>query len=90
VARSFRQPPPRERFFIWATEDEVPYGYKCALGSVVARFTPAPPDARWPEWIVRASRQYAGYPAATLYRLPDGCPSGYDPTRNPGPPDAGH
>ena len=88
LARSFPQPRPRDRFLIWPTGDDVPPGYECALGSVVARFTPAPPDPRWPEWIVRASNQYAGYPAATLYRLPDGCPSGYDPTRKPGPPRA--
>lgn len=86
LARSFPQPAPRDRFLIWTTEDDVPLGYECARGSIVARFTPVEPDGRWPEWMVRASRQYAGYPAATLYRLPAGCPSGYDPTRAPGPP----
>jgi hypothetical protein len=86
LARSFPQPRPRDRFLIWPTGDEVPAGYECARASVVARFTPAPPDPRWPQWLVRASTQYAGYPAATLYHLPDGCPSGYDPTRAPDSP----
>ena len=44
LARAFPQAPPRDRFLIWSAEDDLPPRYECARGSVVARFTPAPPD----------------------------------------------
>lgn len=81
LAQHLRQPAPRDRFLIWRNDDDVPDGYRCALASIVARFDPAPVDSRWPAWIVRASERYPGYPSSTLYRLPPGCPVGYDATR---------
>src|SRR5262249_46382024 len=80
-ARTFAQPVPRDRFFIWRTDDVIPDAYRCAAGAAGARSEAPPPDERWPRWIVRGAAAYGGYPSATLYRLPPGCPSGYDPTR---------
>jgi Glycosyltransferase family 87 len=84
LARTVAQPAPRERFFIWRSDDVVPGSYRCAVDAVVARYEAPPADERWPAWIVRGSLVYEGYPSATVYRLPPGCPSGYDPTRPPG------
>ena len=40
------------------------------------------PDA--PAWVRHARELTPGYQTSTLYRLPAGCPVGYDPTRPPG------
>jgi len=79
IVRRFPEPPPRERFLIWQVIDEIPDGYGCA--TPIARYDAPPPDTRFPAWLVRQSSNYPGYPSAVLYRLPPGCPTGYDPTR---------
>ena len=86
VARAMPQPEPQARFFIWADSVPAPVDYACALGSIVAHYDAPPIDVSWPAWIRAIASRYPGYPSATLYRLPPGCPTGYDPTR---PPSAG-
>ena len=81
VARTIREASPTARFFIWGADDEVPDDYACAVPHVVALFDP-PRAAAWASgWMRHFLHAYPGYPPAVLYRLPDGCPSGYDPTR---------
>ncbi len=84
LPRRFEQPVPTGRFLIWPVEGEAfPEGYECAAASVVARYDAPPPDGRFPAWLLRHAHFSVGYPTAVLYRLPPGCPSGYDPTRAP-------
>jgi hypothetical protein len=83
VARRIAVPPPRARFLIWHKDDPLPEGYECAASSPVATFEPAPPAAWMPRLLRDAVGPEPGYPAATLYALPAGCPAGYDPTRAP-------
>ena len=70
----------RERFFIWRPDDALPPPYGCVRGHEVATFQPAPTHLGVLGWL--GSRTWdTGYPPIVLYRLPDGCPTGYDPTR---------
>lgn len=82
-------PPSPERFLLWETGDDLPAGYACAAGDRLATYEAPGPDSRWPLWVLRraASHPDPGYPSAVLYRLPAGCPVGYDPT---GVPDRAH
>ena len=71
--------PPVDRFLLWPADDWLPEGYDCAAGHRVAAYRTAPPSVpALSEWLGGLD---VGYPNASLYRLPPGCPSGYDPTR---------
>jgi hypothetical protein len=82
VPRRLPQEQTSQRFLIWA-DTTLPPGYGCAADEFVARFQPAPPERWMPAWSRELLSPYPGYPPANLYRLPDGCPTGYDPTRAP-------
>ena len=86
VVRRFPRTVPRERFVIWVKDDALPDEYACANAYRVATFESAPPSPLLPDWMGALMAPYPGYPSATLYRLPPGCPDGYDPTRPPGSP----
>jgi hypothetical protein len=75
---------PTRRFLIWPAQDDLPDGYACAAGSVVAQYQAAEASGRWPDWLVTLAARFPGYPSCVLYRLPPGCPMGYDPTMPPG------
>ena len=83
VVARFPVEPTGERFLLWIDGGSMPEGYECAAPHVVARYeaTLVVPDA--PHWIQRAQELTPGYQSSTLYRLPAGCPVGYDPTRPP-------
>lgn len=83
LVRRYTEPPYGQRFFLWRADDAIPEDYQCALPHAFAAFDPAPPAGWAPQWMRRYLQQYPGYPPAILYRLPDGCPAGYDPTRPP-------
>jgi len=68
--------PPAARFFIWETERPLPPHYGC--GALVATYVPPPPSAL--AGVSIAASSDTGYPQTDLYRLPDDCPDGYDPT----------
>jgi hypothetical protein len=72
---------PGARFLIWPKWAPPPERYECAAPHAVAVFDPAPPAAWTPRMLRDLLDPYPGYPAAILYRLPDNCPAGYDPTR---------
>jgi hypothetical protein len=79
--RHIAVPVPRERFFIWPGDNDLPPAYRCVAGHVVATFEP-PPNA------LNRLGPFGGvaddgYPPTVLYRLPRGCPEGYDPTLPP-------
>jgi hypothetical protein len=78
VARQMAAPEPAPRFMIWPARKQLPAEYRCALAELVGSYDP-PPDN-----LFRLGRLgkvvWAGYPATALYRLPPGCPKGYDPT----------
>ena len=83
VVARFPVEPTGARFLMWIDGAPLPEGYECADGHATARYE-APlvvPDA--PRWMQRAQELTPGYQTSTLYRLPDGCPVGYDPTRPP-------
>ena len=81
VPRQFPIEPPRDRFFIWPVEDELPEEYACASLHVVATYiAPHGFQERLGPLVAFGD---AGYPTTRLYHLPDGCPSGYDPTVPP-------
>jgi hypothetical protein len=70
-------PTPIARFLVWRDDDEIPDNYLCARDRVAARFEP---PANYLRLLGPLGHPLdRGYPAATLYRLPDGCPTGYDP-----------
>ena len=71
--------PPANRFFIWRMDTELPDGYECVTGHVVGTFQP---PAEYTDLLGPLGRRTwdKGYPASVLYRLPPGCPRGYDPT----------
>lgn len=83
VARRIPIRPPTARFLIWQTGDDLPSGYECARPHLVGAYLP-PANG-----LARLGRfgdvWDVGYPATSLYRLPAGCPEGYDPAegRNP-------
>ena len=83
--RKYPAEPPGERFLLWPDGEDMPDTYRCVERARVATFDAPPPDTRWPAWVLARSLSHAdpGYPSAVLYRLPDGCPRGYDPTRPP-------
>jgi len=70
-----------ERFLIWRADDEVPAEYACATTHQVAVFEPAPTHLELLGWL-GARTWDTGYPKSVLYRLPQGCPTGYDPTHS--------
>ena len=77
-AERFREGSPVARFFIWASGGDLPDGYECVRGNVVGVFRPAPTYLHLLGRLGRTTDQ--GYPETILYRLPSGCPLGYDPT----------
>ena len=81
LARQFPEPSSGNRFLVWPTSDEIPFAYRCAAEMRVAAYRAPTVDPAWPDWVKRATATYWGYPSTVLYRLPQGCPSGYDPTR---------
>lgn len=83
AARAIPVEEPVARFFIWQNDSPLPDGYACAAPHAVAAFEPAPIASWTPRWMRTLLGPEPGYPAATLYRLPDDCPTGYDPTRPP-------
>ena len=78
AARDVSMTAPAGRFLIWQAGDELPAGYSCAAAHQVGLFTPPP------HYLDRLGRWGGvwdtGYPETALYRLPPGCPTGYDPT----------
>ena len=83
VSRQYPAPVARNRFLIWPSHDGPPERYECAASHLVAVFEPAPAAAWTPRWMLSRFDDDPGYPPAALYRLPDGCPVGYDPTKPP-------
>lgn len=82
LASHIPTPPGRERFLLWP-EDDLPDGYQCASGGRIATYVAPAPGREWPSWVLRRATSHPdpGYPSVVLYRLPEGCPVGYDPTR---------
>jgi hypothetical protein len=81
VARRRVVTPAHERFLILPTDDGIPPEYECAKNHLVAVFHPAP------NWMARLgpfglvnAMDNLGYIECSLFRLPDDCPVGYDPT----------
>lgn len=75
--------PAGARFLIWIDAQPLPEEYECARPHVAAKYTGSVPPADAPIWIRHAHKVHPGYRPSTLYRLPPGCPAGYDPTRPP-------
>ena len=74
-----REAPPLNRFFIWPAGAELPDGYDCVRGRVAGVFQP--PETHLDRLGPIGGRAFdRGYPPSVLYRLPPGCPAGYDPT----------
>ena len=78
VKRRIPIEPAVARFLVWPVGDDLPDGYACAIGQVVAVY-------QRPRDYLRllgpfGGPQDVGYPASVLYRLLPRCPSGYDPT----------
>lgn len=71
--------PPLDRFFIWPVDAERPDGYECVNGPAAGMFQPA---RTYLDLLGSLGRRTydTGYPPSVLYRLPPGCPVGYDPT----------
>jgi len=78
AARFHDEAPPVDRFFIWPNDTEVPDEYACVAGHVAGAFQPSPTYLYLLGPLGHPVDQ--GYPETTLYHLPDGCPTGYDPT----------
>jgi hypothetical protein len=70
------------RFLVWPADHELPLGYGCARSHLLGTYVPPPlgPFAKLGQIATGIDR---GYPTTTLYSLPPGCPSGYDPTGRP-------
>jgi hypothetical protein len=81
AARNVPIAPTGNRYFVWFTGDEVPAEYACAAPYRIATFEPAPHHLSLLGWLGRRTLD-VGYPGASLYRLPQGCPTGYDPTHS--------
>ena len=85
LASRIRAPPVGDRFLLWLADDDLPNGYRCAAGGRIATYQAPAAANRWPAWVLRRATSHPdpGYPSVVLYRLPDGCPAGYDPTQAP-------
>jgi hypothetical protein len=75
-----RRTAPAKRFLIWQSADDVPDGYACAVYHRVAIYQP--PGHHLDRLGPLGDVWDAGYPGTALYWLPEGCPTGYDPTRD--------
>ena len=69
------------RYFIWPAGGTIPDEYRCVLAHPVAVFVPAPHHLDRLGWLGARTRD-TGYLESNLYRLPAGCPTGYDPTHS--------
>ena len=86
LARQRLVAPAGQRFLLLPTDDDFPPEYECARAHLVAVFHPA---ANWMSRLGPIGRVNAadnlGYPETSLYRLPQNCPTGYNPTRRSSP-----
>ena len=77
VARQVEVARPSTRFLVWPIDDDLPDGYGCARGRVVAVYVPAPNHL---DLLGPLGDRDVGYPESVLYQLPPDCPTGYDPS----------
>jgi hypothetical protein len=78
LSQTISVPAPAARFLMWQTGDDLPLGYECARQSLVGTFEP--PANHLSALGPLGDSWDVGFPATTLYRLPPGCPTTFDPT----------
>jgi len=80
-ARTMPKTATQGRFLIWQAGEPLPGEFACAASSPVAVYEAPPNHLDALGWLGERAWD-TGYPRSVLYRLPSGCPAGYDPTHS--------